>query len=107
PSRDGSAGGGTSIAEPRARSRPFPLHGRVRRGVLGALQKDFRMPKPKTNKSVKKRIKVTKTGKVLLNRAGKGHLLSKKSAKRRRQLRKKRVAFKADATRLKKMLGLA
>jgi large subunit ribosomal protein L35 len=63
------------------------------------------MPKQKTNKSVKKRVKVTKTGKVLLNRAGRGHLLSKKSSKRRRQMRKKRVAAKPDAIRLKKMLG--
>lgn len=63
------------------------------------------MPKAKTNKAVKKRVKVTKNGKVLLNRAGKGHLLSKKSAKRRRHLRKKRVAAEMDAKRLKKMLG--
>ncbi len=63
------------------------------------------MPKAKTNKAVKKRVKVTKTGKVLLNRAGRGHLLSKKSAKRRRKLRKKKLASPADAVRLKKMLG--
>ena len=63
------------------------------------------MPKPKTNKAVKKRVKVTKNGKVLMSRAGKGHLLSKKSSKRRRKLRKKLVACKQDATRLKKMLG--
>jgi large subunit ribosomal protein L35 len=63
------------------------------------------MPKPKTKKSVKKRVKVTKTGKVMFHRAGKGHLLSKKSAKRRRKLRKKKVAHHADAERLKKMLG--
>lgn len=64
------------------------------------------MPKPKTNKAVKKRVKVTKNGKVLLNRAGRGHLLSKKSAKRRRKLRKKKVAAPMDAIRIKKMLGL-
>jgi len=63
------------------------------------------MPKAKTNKAVKKRVKVTKTGKVLLNRAGRGHLLSKKSSKRRRHMRKKKVASPADAVRLKKMLG--
>ena len=63
------------------------------------------MPKAKTNKGIKKRVKVTKNGKVLLNRAGRGHLLSKKSAKRRRKLRKKKVASYADAVRLKKMLG--
>ena len=65
------------------------------------------MPKQKTKKGLVKRVRVTKTGKVKISRAGKGHLLSKKSAKRRRQLRKKRVAFEADARRLKKMLGLA
>jgi large subunit ribosomal protein L35 len=63
------------------------------------------MPKPKTKKSVKKRFKVTKNGKVLMSRAGRGHLLSKKSAKKRRKLRKKQVAAPQDAKKLKRMLG--
>ncbi|MFH1228409.1 MAG: 50S ribosomal protein L35 [Planctomycetota bacterium] len=45
------------------------------------------MPKMKTNKAVAKRIKVTGTGKLMRHRQGKSHLLSSKSAKRRRHLR--------------------
>ncbi|HZV03386.1 MAG TPA: 50S ribosomal protein L35 [Planctomycetota bacterium] len=63
------------------------------------------MPKAKTNKGIKKRFKVTKNGKVLFHKAGRGHLLSKKSSKRRRHLRKKKMASPADAERIKKLLG--
>ncbi|MFA5793574.1 MAG: 50S ribosomal protein L35 [Candidatus Brocadiia bacterium] len=45
------------------------------------------MPKMKTNKAVAKRIKVTGTGKLMRHRQGKSHLLSSKTAKRRRHLR--------------------
>jgi large subunit ribosomal protein L35 len=43
--------------------------------------------KAKTHKGLKKRIKISGTGKVLRGRAGAGHLLSGKSSKRRRKLR--------------------
>ena len=46
------------------------------------------MPKLKTNRSVKKRFKLTKKGKVRRNRAYSQHLLSGKSAKRKRNLRR-------------------
>ena len=46
------------------------------------------MPKKKTHKGAKKRFKVTAGGKVLRSRGFAGHLLSHKSAKRRRRLRK-------------------
>ena len=46
------------------------------------------MPKMKTHKGAKKRFKVTARGKVMRRRAGKGHLLSSKSSKKRRHLRK-------------------
>jgi len=65
------------------------------------------MPKMKTHKGVAKRVKITGTGKVLIRRPGRRHLLSVKSAKRRRALRKVRVASPADAARLKRMLGKA
>jgi large subunit ribosomal protein L35 len=42
------------------------------------------MPKLKTRKGVKKRFKITKTGKVLRKKAGRRHLLTKKSRKRKR-----------------------
>jgi large subunit ribosomal protein L35 len=46
------------------------------------------MPKQKTNKSVRKRVRITGTGKVKRNKANKRHLLSGRSSKRKRQLRK-------------------
>lgn len=47
--------------------------------------------KPKTHKSVSKRVKVTATGKVVMGRPGRRHLAEGKTAKRRRQLRRKIV----------------
>jgi large subunit ribosomal protein L35 len=45
------------------------------------------MPKLKTRKSISKRMKITKTGKVLRHRPGARHYKAGKSASRRRQLR--------------------
>lgn len=42
----------------------------------------------KTNKSVKGRFKVTGTGKLMRNKSGKRHLLTKKSSNKKRALRK-------------------
>jgi len=46
------------------------------------------MPKAKTNKSVKKRFRITGTGKIKRNKANKRHLLAGRTSKRKRQLRK-------------------
>ncbi len=46
------------------------------------------MPKQKTLKSAKKRFKVSSNGKVQFRPGGKSHLLSGKSSKRRRQMRR-------------------
>jgi large subunit ribosomal protein L35 len=45
------------------------------------------MPKMKTYKSIKKRFRVTAKGKLKRRQAGKKHLESHKSGKRKRQLR--------------------
>jgi len=45
------------------------------------------MPKMKTHKGLAKRLKVTAKGKVKHRRAGKSHLMSSKTPKRRRHLR--------------------
>jgi len=45
------------------------------------------MPKQKTHKGIKKRFKLTASGKVKHRKAFRGHKLSHKSAKRRMQLR--------------------
>ncbi len=46
------------------------------------------MPKMKSSKGARKRFKVTSSGKVLRMMAGKSHLMTGKSGKRRRQLRR-------------------
>ena len=45
------------------------------------------MPKMKTHKASRKRFKITATGKLLRYQAGKKHLNSHKTRKRKRQLR--------------------
>jgi len=49
------------------------------------------MPKLKTKKAVKKRFRLTKNGKVKMNKAGRRHLMSCKNGKRLRSLRKQRT----------------
>jgi large subunit ribosomal protein L35 len=63
------------------------------------------MPKMKTNKSVAKRFKVTGTGKIKRGHAFMSHILTKKTAKRKRKLRKSTIAAPGDAKRMKRMLG--
>ena len=46
------------------------------------------MPKQKTNKGVKKRMKVTASGKIKRHKTNKRHLLSGRTSKRKRQLRR-------------------
>ena len=65
------------------------------------------MPKLKTHKGVKKRFKVSATGKVSHKRCGSSHLMSHKSGKQVRRLRKKaQVKVNADAQRLRRDLGV-
>lgn len=47
------------------------------------------MPKQKTKKAVVKRMKLTKTGKVKFRHAFTSHIMVRRSAKRKRQLRRK------------------
>ena len=62
------------------------------------------MPKLKTHRGAKKRFKVTAKKKIVHKRAYKSHLLSSKSAKRKRHLGKKAEVSRADQTAVKKML---
>jgi large subunit ribosomal protein L35 len=54
------------------------------------------MPKLKTKKAFKKRVKVTKKKKMLRAKAGRRHLLSGKSSKRKRQLRNRGLISSAS-----------
>lgn len=61
--------------------------------------------KKKTKKAAAKRFKLTGSGRVKRNKAFKSHILTKKTAKRKRHLRKATVASGADQTRLKNLLS--
>jgi large subunit ribosomal protein L35 len=65
------------------------------------------MPKMKTNKALTKRIKVSKGGKILRHHAGKSHLNSALSPKRRRQLRRSAQIAAGFRKRIKRALGAA
>ena len=58
------------------------------------------MPKMKTSKSAAKRFKLTGTGKLKRNKAYKRHILTKKTRKMKRNLRKPAMV---DATNIKTM----
>jgi large subunit ribosomal protein L35 len=61
------------------------------------------MPKLKTHKGIKKRFKVSATGKVSHKRCGSSHLMSHKNGKQVRRLRKKSaLKINADARRLRR-----
>ncbi|KJJ86055.1 Ribosomal protein L35 [Candidatus Omnitrophus magneticus] len=62
------------------------------------------MPKLKTNKGVRKRFKVSKRGKVLRAKAGRRHLLTGKSRKRKRSLRQPAGISPAQTKTIKAML---
>ena len=64
------------------------------------------MPKVKTNSSAKKRFKVTGTGKILFQKAFKRHILTKKSKKRKRNMRKDGMVSDANMHFVKRLLGL-
>ena len=80
------------------------------------------MPKLKTRKSIAKRIKITKKGKVLKKKAGQdhfnaresgkvkrnhaytSHILTKKSRKRKRNLRKSGLVSDSQLKRIKQLI---
>jgi large subunit ribosomal protein L35 len=47
------------------------------------------MHKPKSHKGIRKRMKLTRRGKIIRKHANAGHLMSGKSGQRRRRLRRK------------------
>ena len=58
----------------------------------------------KTRKSIKKRFKITKTGKILRRAIGQDHCLAKKSGKKTRKSRKWVRVSKVDVKKIKKLL---
>ena len=62
------------------------------------------MPKIKTCRAAAKRFKKTGTGKIMRNKAYKSHILTKKSTKRKRNLRKAAVTDATNVKNMKKIL---
>ncbi len=65
------------------------------------------MPKMKTNRAAAKRFRKTGTGKFKYSKANKQHILTKKSPKRKRRLRKAGMTDKTNIKKIRKMLPYA
>ena len=63
------------------------------------------MPKNKSHSGASKRFKITGSGKVLRERAGKRHLLEHKPSSKTRALSGTVEVAKSDAKKIKKLLG--
>ena len=63
------------------------------------------MPKMKTHRATKKRIKITGSGLVMRSRPGTSHLAPGKTQKRIRHLRKSTSVSSADLGRIKKQIA--
>lgn len=62
------------------------------------------MPKQKTHKGAAKRFKVTAGGKVMRGHSNHSHILTKKTTKRKRKLRKSTVVAKGFARAIREMV---
>lgn len=62
------------------------------------------MPKMKTHRGAAKRFSRTASGKVKRNHAFTSHILTKKTQKRKRNLRKAAIMTKGDAARIVQMI---
>lgn len=62
------------------------------------------MPKLKTHRGAKKRFAFTASGKIKRKKANHSHILTKKSAKRKRNLRKSAIVVKEEFKKLKDLL---
>ena len=68
---------------------------------------DSNMPKIKTNRGAAKRFKTTGTGKVVRNKAYGSHILTKKTTKRKRGLRKSTLVDSANLQKVNRLIPYA
>lgn len=62
------------------------------------------MPKMKSNRGAAKRFRVSASGKIKRHSSHHSHILTKKSTKRKRNLRKESLVAKSDESRVHKMI---
>ncbi len=65
------------------------------------------MPKMKTHRGLAKRVKVTGTGEFKRHSSFTSHILTKKSPKRKRNLRKASLVSKSDMKRIRTLMPYA
>jgi large subunit ribosomal protein L35 len=63
------------------------------------------MPKMKSNRAAAKRFRKTGTGKIRRQQAYHGHIFTKKTTKRKRNLRQLTLVAAVDEKRVKRMLA--
>ena len=63
------------------------------------------MPKMKTHRGAAKRFKIKKNGTIKRGSAFRSHILTKKSPKRKRNLRAPHIVSKADVAEVRELLG--
>lgn len=64
------------------------------------------MPKIRTNRGASKRFKLTGNKKIKRNKAYASHILTKKTSKRKRHLRKSGLIASTEEKRVKRMLSV-
>ena len=72
--------------------------------TLDPQKKENHVPKLKTNRGAAKRFKKTGTGKIKAKRAFARHILTKKSANRKRGLRTPKFVERTDSKGIKKLI---
>jgi large subunit ribosomal protein L35 len=62
------------------------------------------MPKIKTNRGAAKRFKTTGKGKIVRNKAFSNHILTKKTTKRKRKLRRSSIVDSANKKNVQRLI---
>jgi large subunit ribosomal protein L35 len=70
------------------------------------MRRRWKMPKMKTKRGAAKRFRLTKSGRIKRKRAKLRHILSSKTTKQKRRLRRRAYVSKADEKRIKKLLHM-
>lgn len=63
------------------------------------------MPKIKTNRAAAKRFRKTASGKFVFSKSCGGHIMTKKSRKRKRSLRKSQIVDPSNTREIRQLLG--
>ncbi len=64
------------------------------------------MPKMKSSRAAKKRLKLTASGQIKRSKANKSHILTKKTTKRKRHLRASTLVAEGDHKRMMRLINV-